>query len=599
MSASVKHTMLSSELRQNKQVASSKSKRSNTDAGSSKESSTSPGLKLQNLTLGPDNVAKYVTENGNILELPSYSEKVVSEVPLTKSLFMEGYSQGNWALSDIPCPSAFKDCDMMPPPLPHNELSRLKYTLLIKNNKNWIQNLQEINKLCLKAVKYYQCQGCAISLITEKKQVIMHKINLNISECSRFISIDGHTILSKDNLILSNCNEDWRTKENPLVKGYPFIATYSGVPIKYEIDGKSYNIGCFSVFNNSTGNSDKMKDLNYLTKLSNRLMEVIAGSKNGRGDKDKKRNSHVNSMYIDSGSGTSNKILLQNMIGRATSNTNGLSLIFDKYGSGTSYKPNHHLYINYNLLKEKQLQASGSEDVKKILQNITNPKKAAYVFSKYIFKKYDFDYVAVVELRTSQKFAIEAKYCPKKNVFLSDDFKNIEKLVSLEKKVLKSRVLGGYGCGMKEVELKNNKILFEATENDFGLIYNKKLSDEANDDKFIFNSAAFIPFSRCDSELERKVKLDDFSKESSGSNDGEQGKKTLKPGNTSPGGKTLYSPTSLTSKVKQNQVDLKYNFGCYFICCMSFSQQKVTSDDTELINDVFADTCVYKKLYRF
>lgn len=599
MSASVKHNMLSSELRQAKQGASSKSRGSKTNASSPKESSTSPGLKLQNLTLGPDNVAKYVTENGNILELPSFSEKSVTEVPLTKSLFMEGYSQGNWSLSDIPCPSAFKDCDMMPPPLPHNELARLKYTLSIKNNKNWIQKLQEINKLCLKAVKYYQCQGCAISLITEKKQVIMHKINLNLSECSRFISIDGHTILSKDNLILSNCNEDWRTKENPLVKGYPFIAAYSGVPIKYEVDGKSYNIGCFSLFNNSTGNSEKMKDLTYLTKLSNRLMEFIAGSKSGHGDKDKKRSSHKNSMHIDSGSGNSNKIILQNMIGRATSNTNGLSLIFDKDGSGTSYKPNHHLYINYNLLKEKQLQASGSEDVKKILQNITNPKKAAYVFSKYISKKYNFDYVAVVELRTSQKFAIEAKYCPKKNVFLSDDFENIEKLVSLEKKVLKSRVLGGYGCDMKEVGLKNNKILFEATENDFGLIYNKKLSDEAPDDKFVFNSAAFIPFARCDSELERKVKRDDFSKESSGSNDSEQAKKTLRPGNTSPGGKTLYSPTSLTSKVKQNQVDLKYNFGCYFICCMSFNQQKVTSEDIELINDVFADTCVYKKLYRF
>lgn len=599
MSASVKNNLLSSETKPPTKLASSRSRISKTTTKSSSDQSTSPGLNLENAAINKDNVAKHVSGNNNILELPNLFKECITEVPLTKSLFMEGYSQGSWFLSDIPCPSAFKDCDMMPPPLPNDEMSRLKHTLLIKSNKNWLYKRQEINKLCLKAVKHYQCQGCAISLITEKKQVIMHKINLNLSECSRFISFDGHTILSKDNLFIADCNKDWRTKENPLVKGYPLIATYSGVPIKYESKGKSYNIGCFSLFNDTTANNGRLKNLDYLSKLSQRLMDLIIDSKDGAGEKEKKSHSHKHQLFADSGSATANKLILQNMIGRATSQTSGLSLIFDKDGSGTSYKPNHQLYINYNLLKEKQIEAAGSEEVNKILNNITKPKRAAYLFSKYISKKYGFDYVAIIELRTSQKFAIEAKYCPKKNVFLTDELESFEKLVCLDKKVLKSRVLGGYGCDLKEIGLKNNKILFEATENDFGLIYNKSDLDDKNVDNFAFNSAAFIPFARCDSELERRTKVDDFSLNSNESDAIELKTRSPRPGNMSPGGKSLYSPTSLTSKVKQNQVDLKYNFGCYFISCMSFTKNKVTENDVDLINKVFADTCVYKKLYKF
>lgn len=599
MSASIKDNLLTTKAKIPTKLASSPSRTSKTSIKSPSDQSTSPELKLESEVISKDNVAKHVSENSNILELPNMSKNCIIEVPLTKSLFIKGYSQGNWSLSDIPCPRAFENCDMMPPPLPNNEMPRLKNTLLIKSHKNWLYKRQEINKLCLKAVKHYQCQGCAISLITEKKQVIMHKINLNLSECSRFISFDGHAILSKDNLFIADCNEDWRTKENPLVKGYPRIATYSGVPIKYEVKGKSYNIGCFSLFNDTTVNNERLKDVDYLSKLSQRLIDLIIDSKDGTAEKDKKSHGHQHQLFADSGSATANKLILQNMIGRATSQTSGLSLIFDKDGSGTSYKPNHQLYINYNLLKEKKIEAAGSEEVKKILNNTTKPKRAAYLFSKYISKKYGFDYVAIIELRTFQKFAIETKYCPKKNVFLTDELESFEKLVCLDKKVLKSRVLGGYGCGLKDIGLKNNKILFEATENDFGLIYNKSDLDGRNADTFAFNSAAFVPFARCDGELERRTKIDDFSLDSNGGDAIEQKTKSQRSGNISPGGKTLYSPTSLTSKVKQNQVDLNYNFGCYFISCMSFTNEKVTENEVDLINKVFADTCVYKKLYKF
>lgn len=578
-------------------------RKSSLNTGNKKSSKTiSPSLKADQNFTNSANLVEILAENDNVLVLPKKTENNTKEIPLTKSLFMDGYSQNNWSLSNIPCPSAFKDTDMMVPPIAFNERKRLKYALKFKNDPIWINKLKEINRIALKAVKHYQMTGCSISIITEKKQIIKHKINLNLSECSRFISLDAHTILSKDFLVIQDCKIDWRTNGNPLIKGYPFVRFYAGVPLKLETKNEGIvTVGCLSIFDEMPHDNINEESIKYLLNLANKLMALF--DKNNE-QKEKINKKKLNSSEGDQHRAQQKKIELQNIIGRATSSNNNFNLIFEKDGSGTSYTPNHHLFINCNILKEKQSQINGSTEIRKLLENVTNSKKAALKFSKFILKKYGFDYVAIIELRTTQKFGIGSKYCPKKNKFKLEDFKHIDKLVCMGKRTLKSRILGGYGSDIENISLQYNKFLYESTESEFGLIYNKDFEDDKDD--FLFNNAMFMPFARLDSELERKISITSANFEtneilkdlpslslSSSSSPYSSNKKDIK----SLGSGNYSNSKSPTSELKQ--VDLMCFSGCFLISCFSLNKNKVNDVKTDLINDIFADTCIYKSMYSF
>ncbi|HEX4844002.1 MAG TPA: GAF domain-containing protein [Limnobacter sp.] len=96
-------------------------------------------------------------------------------------------------------------------------------------------------------VSAFGCSSCIVSFVDSERQWIKARRGMDAAETPRDISICTHTIKKDEPMVINDCREDPRFKDNPLVTGSPWIRAYLGIPIKTPSGAK---VGSFCLIDN-------------------------------------------------------------------------------------------------------------------------------------------------------------------------------------------------------------------------------------------------------------------------------------------------------------------------------------------------------------
>ena len=158
---------------------------------------------------------------------------------------------------------------MHPPDIPENEEERLAY---LKSLHILDTPEEEVyDKITRLACQVMNMPMSAISLVASDKVFLKSKVGVDACEVPRDISICGHTINSKEPLIINDTTSDVRFRDNPMVQCESGIRSYIGFPITLD---NGLPIGSFCVFSNETRKiSDE--DLSSLEMLRDVVSKII------------------------------------------------------------------------------------------------------------------------------------------------------------------------------------------------------------------------------------------------------------------------------------------------------------------------------------
>ncbi|CCH42561.1 Histone transcription regulator [Wickerhamomyces ciferrii] len=411
--------------------------------------------------------------------VPAAKSSTITNVPLTKSHFLDAYSKGKWNLSKVPCPSCFEGVDLISPPEHYNEALRQKVVKKFVNSEQW-KDRETFNKLISKALKAFHVKGASISIIDGNRQLVKYQSSLNISECPRRLAIDSHTILSTGNFVLLDASKDWRTARNPFVTNVPFIKFYAGVPL---ITKFGVVIGAISVFDPFPRVEFEKKQIEALKELAGEVMAILC------------------SPVKKDSSTTTSSIPLINLIGRPTSQGSQLSstAVYEKDGSGSPYSQNH----NFRYSKHDALASHDSlinDKIWKQLSHIRDMKLASSLLSKIITDHLKFDLACIVEIKVSQKYQISSEIFPNENKIEAETFKFADKLSRVDNEEIQTRVLGSFGYKASDLTFGSD-LYYGALSSEFGKFY------ESTNNNAKFRSGICMPFYRIPSKLVRKRKI--------------------------------------------------------------------------------------------
>ncbi|SSD58644.1 uncharacterized protein SCODWIG_00405 [Saccharomycodes ludwigii] len=499
----------------------------------------------------------------------------IKNITLTKAHFLDSYSKAKWNLSEVPCPASFQEANMMVPPESYHEEQRLKTVRLYMDKIQWKDN-NFFNKILVKTIKHFLVSGASVSLVAQKAQIIKHKIGLNNTECAREISLDAHTILSKGSFVISNTASDWRTKGNPCVKGYPFIKFYAGIPL---VTSFGHVIGVLAIFDQKPHPELTKDNVGYLTMQAKKIMTHLLDNNRSKLDGKKIENEEAFGMdkvlvASDHNNNNMHDLILQ--IGRATSFRTTLDVIFEKDGSGSSYVPNKRLKLGKTNLNLKKMSQLGSQELANQLLKYIDFKIASHKFCQYLAQKFVFNFVCVAEIRIMQPMKINEKYLPNnKYAFNAENFEYRDKLIAIDNKTIKIRLLGSAGINNAEQKvLDDNGLFYRAFDSDFGIYYLSSLGSKTK-----FKSGLLMPFSRTARTIVRNNimsnKKDKIHK--SRNNDGKCEKESR-------------------DERGNSIVSVMLKSGAYMTCCFSFQEENAPRSD-DVISDIFGNCCLFRNLY--
>lgn len=196
--------------------------------------------------------------------------------------WLSKYQTGNTNISEISRPACFGGFGYSAPPVHIHETKRLKELNNIKDPSIWKQHKQWISDQLKESMKDRKLKYASVSLVEQSHQQVVVAVGLSkrLRLISRDISIDAHTILSKDYFNLLDAGSDWRTKLSPLVHGPPFIKFYLGVPII--VNGMP--VGTIAVLDPYICPQLDTNLVDELQQLSTELVARLTESLNSRGD---------------------------------------------------------------------------------------------------------------------------------------------------------------------------------------------------------------------------------------------------------------------------------------------------------------------------
>lgn len=156
------------------------------------------------------------------------------------------------------------------PALPDNEPERLcmlhKMMLLDSPTEDIYDDIVEMGKtMCNVPI-------CLVSIVDANRQWFKAKVGLDASETPRRMSFCGYAILRPGEVfVVEDTHEDPRFKNNPLVKGAPFIRFYAGKPV---LDQNGLPMGTVCVIDVKPRKLDRMqlKCLRMLAAFVSRLL---------------------------------------------------------------------------------------------------------------------------------------------------------------------------------------------------------------------------------------------------------------------------------------------------------------------------------------
>mgnify|MGYP004706688839 CR=1 FL=1 len=479
--------------------------------------------------------------NNNIVDIPliEYNECNIVDAPFTKEMFYEAYSKGNENISIVECPNNLNKVVFFKAPESYNEINRLNYVEKYMNLPHWQKN-NRFNMLLNKMKELFHCNGSSISLIDSRHQIIKFEKGYGFDTCSRQISIDSHCILSKDFLLILDTSKDWRFKDNPIVKDFPFIKFYLGVPL---ITKEGYNIGVLSIFDSFSKNEIDESIIDIMIKMSKEIMEYL--------DSNVKIKNNVNNSYNNNNNNSkndiSNKMLLSTCLatckdgkdstpannnikkifeiyGRATSNNknNFNEIIFENDGSGNSYKYNSKIKFTKDCsIYEDSIDLNIWNKISKLGNG--NFTKACKLVCESIVKKLNFDCVYILNIKNNEMVLIKTSSInfKEREIKLKDyqDVQSIERNDEYEEDLIdsKSKVISIYNengddNNSNESYNFNSQREFHnrSIKSNNGIVY-YKVTEDNNETMIKYKSGISLPFFKYDTRLVRKQRMKKIS----------------------------------------------------------------------------------------
>lgn len=419
--------------------------------------------------------------------IPGYENCITSSIPLTKGHFLEAYSKGKWNLSNVPCPQFISKLGLMVPPDAYDESSRSKRASDYLKRPHWRSRALEIKRIAHKAMHSARLSGMSVSIVDESRQHVMASHSLPFRECPRKVSIDGHALLSSQYFILLDASKDWRFENNPLVKNFPKIRLYVGVPLTTK-DG--HVVGIFSVFDGFPRAKFDADHLHEIQVASQDIMKVLDGPEKP----------------VDEDVVEKEEYTIFKQLGRATASANGSARIplpvYEKDGSGNAYNQN----FNFRFGKHEQTdQSLVSKALWEKIIALGDFRAGASALSQSISERCGCDFVYVVEIRVAEEFAIASEFFPKGHEIEAELFKYAERLHRVSKEHITSRVVGGFPA--PETRLLEHTMTdavqtlhYRALSSEFGIFVRSQMRNVR------YSNGVCMAFYRTPSKLVRKKK---------------------------------------------------------------------------------------------
>lgn len=345
---------------------------------------------------------------------------------------------------------------------------------------------QVFKRIVSKIRREFKTSGISISLIGKTRTIYKYETMLGTAEIPRAASIDAHALLSQDHFCLSDASKDWRTKANPFVVGSPNIRFYCATPLMHEKTA----IGVLAVFDAHP--RTLLEELFVvLREIAFEIMLVVKEPYNtvARTRSQVPANAELAELSMK--------------LGRATSRGT-LMTVFEKDGSGTPYAPNSSFRFS-KFLKD----ATTSQEVefererlalKASLAKTGDLKQAASMLAQVLCKKYNVDFVYVLEIRIAELFTLPSECFPRNTSKIeTEGFPHTNRLVRSreDERDLMSRIIGLYGTDTTQLNLEN-LLHFKAFTSEFGISYKDPTHSS------VYNKGIVMPFYRYNSKLVRK-----------------------------------------------------------------------------------------------
>lgn len=383
----------------------------------------------------------------------------------------------------------------MRPPECYNESARTKLATEYNNLKQWDEHAI-FKKLIGRVRKELNINGVSISVLTGTKLMVKYESLLNTKEISRMVSIDGHTILSRDYFLLLDTTKDWRTVNNPFVDGIPYIKFYCGVPIYGMRDEL---IGVLAIFDTMAKKEFPDEQIIRLKDLSSEITLILSTPIDELRVKYQVESQSIKKAY-DEKNAELNDLKLK--LGRATSR-GSLLTVFEKDGSGGPYSQDHNFKFLTKLTDETEREELfNNQNLARKLMKMGSIKKAASLLCKILSVNYNIDFVYILEIRVAENFKIDSRFFPKENKIESDGFKHADKLIKIAstENEFMSRIIGSHGSTHSSLNFENS-IHHKSFGTEFGIKYSNPKENS------IYNKGILMPFYRHNSKLVRQNKF--------------------------------------------------------------------------------------------
>jgi len=190
--------------------------------------------------------------------------------------WLVSYQHGDKNLSDVGRPTCFNGYGYMAPPLFRHEIRRLRIVNKLSDVLMWRSELGWLSTELLATICQYRLKGATVALLEKNVQQILWQTGMGyqFQSVSRDLSLDGHTVLSKDHFALLDCSSDWRTRLNPLVHGPPFIKFYLGVNIVID----QVPVGCIAVYDPYLKTKVPTELVDRLKQMSDNLSRALTAA---------------------------------------------------------------------------------------------------------------------------------------------------------------------------------------------------------------------------------------------------------------------------------------------------------------------------------
>ncbi len=474
--------------------------------------------------------AGYENTNHRVVLNTDFIGTVDSEmypVPFAREMFYDAYSKGLQNISILDCPKCLDGISFFKAPEAYYEIQRLEAVEKYMNKPHW-EKVNRFKMLLRKMKQMFKCNGAAISLIDSRHQVIKFQIGYGFDVCSRQVSIDSHTLLSKDFFLIMDASKDWRFQSNPIVKNTPNIKFYLGVPL---VTAGGQAIGVLSIFDSLARCDIDESFIDIITKMSSEVMEyldsTIKAKKYGNGETAATSRDPITGKMLLStclptskltpgtnGSQNESVTRLLEIYGRATGDDRmNEEIIFEKDGSGTSYRYNSSFKFTkfsspygdlIDLSMWNKLSKCGSFN------------KASELLCNALMTKLEYDCVYILNVKVTKLCCVKGQLFPSKQREI--DFDSFPHQSSIEWIAENTEDQDDFDFGSSKTKLVSLAAKDYELEQGFATgagyaFHSNAISSEngigynSNDNSVLFHSGLGLPFYRFPSKLLRKQKM--------------------------------------------------------------------------------------------